>query len=134
MAGKEQLVSLIPVRDMNRAIKFYTKMLGGKMGYRGQGDMKDSWASVSLHGHDLWLIEPEARESRKLAYTVFLVKDLKAYVTGLVAKGVKFQKAEKNTPQTKIEGPIARDVWGASAVFKDSEGNVLMAWQNDPPM
>jgi hypothetical protein len=36
--------------------------------------------------------------------------------------------------ETKVEGPIAYESFGASAFFKDSEGNLLMVWQNNPPM
>ena len=30
---------------------------------------------------------------------------------------------------TKVDGPIAYEEFGASAFFKDSEGNLLMLWQ-----
>lgn len=134
MAGKARLVTLMPIRNMNRAIKFYTKALGGRLLYRGQGDMKDAWASVKLADAEVWLLIPEKREKRSLAYSTLLVPNIKRAVSQFQRNGVKFSRPEKMTPETRIEGPIAYDSFGASALFKDSEGNLLMVWQNLPPM
>ncbi|MCI4337135.1 MAG: VOC family protein [Thermoplasmata archaeon] len=134
MAKGPYMVTLIPIKNMNRAIKFYTKVLGGKLGYRGQGPMKDFWASGTVAGAEVWFVNPGVREKRKLSYQTFVVKDIKQYVAALKARGVKFEKAEKMSKETKIEGPIAWDNFGASAFFKDTEGNLLMTWQNFPPM
>ena len=126
--------TLIPIRDMDRAIKFYTGALGAKLMYRGEGEMKDYWASVKLGREEFWLITPQTREKRTLAYSTFLVKDIKAVVKELKKKGVKFQRAEKMSKESRLEGPIAHESFGSSAFFKDSEGNLLMIWQNIPPM
>ena len=129
-----RFATLIPVRSMGRAIKFYTQALGGKLMYRGEGKMRDYWASVRLGREEFWLITPQTREKRSLAYSTFLVKDIRAVVKELKKKGVKFQPAEKMSKESKLEGPISRESFGASAFFKDSEGNLLMIWQNIPPM
>jgi catechol 2,3-dioxygenase-like lactoylglutathione lyase family enzyme len=134
MATGAQLVTLITIKKMDRAIAFYTKKLGGKVVYRGQGDMKNWWAALKVGGVDVWFVTPEKWEKRKLAYHTLLVKDIRKYVGDLKRKGVKFEKADRMSKETKIEGPIAFDTFGASAMFKDSEGNLLMAWQNFPPM
>lgn len=134
MWSKARLATLIPIRDMNRAIKFYTKVLGAKLQYRGQGEMKDFWASLKLGSEELWLVHPSKREKRTLAYSTFLVKDIRADVDELKGKGVKFQRADKPGKESHVEGPITFESFGASAFFKDSEGNLFMLWQNDPPM
>jgi predicted enzyme related to lactoylglutathione lyase len=134
MFSEAGYATLITVKDMDRAIKFYTKSLGGKLTYRGEGQMKDFWASVKLGREEFWLITPQKQEKRTLAYSTFLVKDIKAVVKELREKGVKFTRAEKMSKETKVQGPIAWDPFGASAFFKDSEGNLLMIWQNIPPM
>src|SRR5215469_8420795 len=134
MAADAKLVTLIPIKKMDRAIKWYTKALGAKLNYRGQGEMEDFWASLSVGGCDVWFVSPEKKEKRKLAYHTLVTADIRKYVGRLKKNGVKFEKAEKMSKQTKIEGPIAFDQFGASAFFKDSEGNLLMAWQNFPPM
>ena len=121
--------TLVPVRDMDRAVKFYTETLGGKLRFRGEGKMKDFWASVKVSRSEFWLVSPQEKEKRTLAYSVFLVKDIKATVEDLKSRGVRFQPAEKTETTTKVEGPIAYDMGGAAAFFKDSEGNLLMLWQ-----
>ncbi len=122
--------TLVPVKNMDRAVKFYTESLGGKLLYRDKGDMKDMWASIKVGKDEFWMIAPEVREKRTLAYSTFVVKDIRAVVKDLKGKGVKFQRAEKMSKETKTEGPIAFEPFGASAFLKDTEGNLLMLWQN----
>jgi catechol 2,3-dioxygenase-like lactoylglutathione lyase family enzyme len=59
MFSKAGYATLLPVKDMDRAIRFYTEALGGKLTYRGEGEMKDFWASVKLGKEAFWLIAPE---------------------------------------------------------------------------
>jgi predicted enzyme related to lactoylglutathione lyase len=134
MPSKTRLVTLIPIRKMNRAVKFYTKTLGGKLAFRGRGSMRDMWASISLFGSDVWLIAPDKRERRTMAYSTLLVGNIKATVKNLQRHGVKFQRAEKMGEQSRVEGSITFEPFGASAFFKDSEGNLMMVWQNFPAM
>lgn len=96
--------------------------------------MKDGFASVKIGGQEIWLITPSKREKRTLAYTMFLVKNIRSEVKLLQAKGVKFDRAQKMGAESRIEGPIAFESFGAGAFFKDSEGNLLGLWQNFPPM
>jgi catechol 2,3-dioxygenase-like lactoylglutathione lyase family enzyme len=133
MAGAK-LATLIPIRNMSRAIKFYTKKLGAKHVYRAPGQMRNFWASLQLGEEVVWLIAPDKREKRALAYHAFLVKNIRGYVRGLQKKGVKFGRPERRSPKTKVEGPIAFEPIGASAFFKDSEGNLMMVWQSGPSM
>lgn len=134
MASKVRLATLSPIRNMDRAIKFYTKKLGAKLDARGRGQMRNMWAGLKLGDHDLWLIAPAKREKRELAYTTFLVSNIKSFTKKLQKNGVKFEKAEAMGEDSRIEGPVTYESFGASAFFKDSEGNLLMVWQNFPPM
>jgi predicted enzyme related to lactoylglutathione lyase len=134
MFSEARLATLIPIRDMDRAIKFYTKALGGKELMRGDGEMKDFWASLKLGTNEVWLITPQKREKRTLAYSTFIVKNIKTAVNELKRKGVKFSRPTKMSPDTRIDGPIAYESVGASAFFKDTEGNLLMIWQSPVPM
>lgn len=127
-----QMATLMPIRNMRRALAFYTKTLGGKLRFRGEGAMKDFWAWVTVGKNDIWLIAPAKREKRTLAYSTFVVKNIRSVVRELKAKGVRFQRPERAGPKTRIEGPIAFEPFGAAAFFTDSEGNVLMIWQNSP--
>jgi catechol 2,3-dioxygenase-like lactoylglutathione lyase family enzyme len=131
MLEKAGFVTFVTVKKMDRAIKFYTDGLGGKLVSRGEGEMKDSWASVKIGKSEFWLIIPSDWEKRELSYSAFIVDDMAAAVADLRKRGVKFNRAEKYDSETKIEGPIARHSWGAEAFFKDSEGNLLMLWQGE---
>jgi len=97
---------------------------------RGMGEMKDSWASVNVGKTEFWLVRPEKHEKRELAYSAFVVKDIKKTVVGLKKKQVKFLPAERMGADSKTDGPISYSPYGAVAIMKDSEGNLLMLWQN----
>jgi predicted enzyme related to lactoylglutathione lyase len=134
MLSKSNCATLMPIKKLKRAIKFYTGTLGGTLVYRGEDEMEDSFAIVKVGAAEFWLITPEKKEKRKLAYFTFIVKNIRAEVKQLQKKGVKFARAERMGPNTKIEGPIALEPWGGAAFFEDSEGNALMLWQNIAPM
>ncbi len=134
MASKTRWVTLVPIRNMNRALTFYTKALGGRMKYRGRGAMRNMWASLDLFGSDVWLIVPQLREKRTLAYSTLLVSSIRTSVSRLQRNGVKFERARQMGEQSRIEGSITYEPFGASAFFKDSEGNLMMVWQNFPAM
>ncbi len=127
-------MTFIPIRNMSRAVKFYTKTVGGKLITRGTGKMKDFWACVRFGKDDVWLIAPQKREKRTLAYCTFVVRNIERFVKGLQEKGVKFQRPDRMSWETKVVGPIAYDPSGAAAFFKDSEGNLMMIWHNHPSM
>lgn len=120
--------TLIAVKNMDRAVKFYTEVLGGRLTGRAKGDMKDFWASVRVAKSDLWLVSPDQKEKRELAYSVFLVDDIGAAVKELKERGVRFTRAEK-MPGGTVDGPVSHDNMGSVAFFKDTEGNLLMLFQ-----
>ena len=99
------------------------------MNTRAEGEMKNSWASVNVGKTEFWLVRPEKHEKRDLAYSAFVVKDIKKTVSGLKKKGLKFLPAERMGADSKIDGPISYSPYGAGAILKDSEGNLLMLWE-----
>jgi catechol 2,3-dioxygenase-like lactoylglutathione lyase family enzyme len=131
MLNKSDFVTMITIKNMDRAIEFYTKKLGGKVQMRADGEMKDMWASLRIGKEEFWLIKPPGRQPKKpdLAYSAFVVKNVKKEVSELQKKGVKFQRAEKMDSTTEIDGAVATDPFGSTAFFNDSEGNLLMLWQ-----
>ena len=130
MLSKSDFATLVPIKNMDRAVKFYTRTLGGSLNMRAKGEMKNYWASVNVGKSEFWLIKPEKREKRELAYSTFIVKDIKKTVEGLRRKGVRFLPAERMGPDTTTDGPISYSPYGAGAFLKDSEGNLLGLWQN----
>ena len=132
MISKSGFATLVSIRDMDRAINFYTKKLGGRLLDRAPGEMKNMWASVKLGRENFWLVRPPGRQTRKpdLAFFTFLVKDIRQEVAELRKKGIRFQKAESMGEGSTVNGPIATDPFGSSAFFNDTEGNLLMLWQS----
>ncbi|HTP53977.1 MAG TPA: VOC family protein [Thermoplasmata archaeon] len=130
MAMRAQMVTLVPIRNMSRGIRFYTKVLGAKVNSRGTGPMKNFWASLQLGGTEFWLVAPSKREKRTLAYTTLVVKNIRSAVKRLARARVKFTRPERMGPETRVEGPIAFESFGAAAFFKDTEGNLWMLWQS----
>jgi catechol 2,3-dioxygenase-like lactoylglutathione lyase family enzyme len=133
MLTKAGFTTLISVKDMRRAVDFYTKKLGGKVQMRGSGDMKDSWTSLKIGREEFWLVKPPGRPVKKpdLAFNAFVVKDLRKEVQDLRKKGVRFQKAEKmEESSTIVDGVISSGPFGSTSFFNDSEGNLMMLWQN----
>jgi len=130
MLSKADFASLVPVKNMDRALRFYTKTLGGSLNMRAQGEMRNSWASVNVGKTEFWLVRPEKHEKRDLAYSAFVVRDIRRTVAGLKKKGVKFLPAQRMGADSKVDGPISYSPYGAGAILKDSEGNLLMLWEN----
>jgi len=130
MVAKTKLIPLVPIKKMNRAVKFYTDKLGAKVVMRGTGSMKEFWSSLSLAGSEIWFVKPSKPEKIKLAYLTLNVPKISPFVKRLQKNGVKFDKADRMSKETRIEGPIAHEAWGSSAYFWDSEGNLWMVWQN----
>ena len=132
MLDKAGFATFVTIKDMDRAIKFYTKTLGGKVKSRAPGEMKNSWASLKIGREEFWLVNPPGKQAKKpdLAFFTFVVKDIQQTVSGLQKKGVKFWKAEKMGEDTKIDGVVATHSFGSTSFFNDSEGNLLMLWQN----
>jgi len=131
MLDKASFATLVVVKNMDRAVNFYTKKLGGKLQMRAEGEMKNMWASIKVGKEDFWMIRPPGPAPKKLdlAYSTFIVKDIKKEVADLRKKGIRFQKGEKMGEDSKVDGPIVTDPFGATAFFNDSEGNLLMLWQ-----
>lgn len=131
MLSKAQFATITPVRNMDRAIEFYTKRLGGKLEMRAPGEWKDVWASIKIGNQSFWL-GPRDPKLKKLdfAFSTFIVKDIEKEVQDLRKRGVRFQRAEKMPDAMKVAGPITYSQFGNSAFFNDSEGNLLMLWQN----
>jgi predicted enzyme related to lactoylglutathione lyase len=130
MLSRASFATMVPIRNMDRAIRFYRKALGGSLNMRAPEDMKNYWASVSVGKSEFWLIRPDKREKRDLAYSTFVVKDIKKTVASLKKKRVRFLPGEKMGSDSRVEGPIVYSPYGAGAMFRDSEGNLFMLWQN----
>jgi predicted enzyme related to lactoylglutathione lyase len=105
----------ISVSDQDRALDFYTKKLGFMILTDQKFNEEQRWIELGISGAQtgLVLFTPEGHESRIGTFTgiSFLCDDVQKTYEEYVAKGVEFKAPPKVEP------------WGASAVFKDPDGN-----------
>lgn len=108
----------IPVRDQDRALEFYTKVLGFTVVTDQEFDGKQRWIEVKPPKGEtgVALFTPQGQEDRigTFVNTSLACDDVEKTYRELKAKGVEFP-----TPPTKQH-------WGMFAVMKDSEGNQLV--------
>jgi len=108
----------IPVRDQDRALKFYTEILGFRLLTDQQFSESQRWIELSIPGADtgISLFTPEGHEDRVGTFvnTSWEVDNVDKTYAELQGKGVEFA------------GPPQKQPWGTFAVMKDSEGNQIV--------
>jgi catechol 2,3-dioxygenase-like lactoylglutathione lyase family enzyme len=105
----------VPVSDQQRALDFYTKVLGFRVITDQPFDDEQRWIELGVgrSGTGIALFTPKGHEDRIGTFTgiSFVADDVMATSRELAAKGVRF-----------TQEPAAAD-WGTSAVFADPDGN-----------
>jgi catechol 2,3-dioxygenase-like lactoylglutathione lyase family enzyme len=105
----------VPVSDQDRALEFYTNVLGFRVVTDQPFSPTQRWIELGVGRSTtgVTLFTPPGYENRIGTYTgiSFTSDDVMATWKELVAKGVKFTK-----------DPV-QAAWGTSAVFVDPDGN-----------
>ena len=105
----------IPVRDQDRALRFYTEKLGFRILTDQEFSNTQRWIELSIPGAEtgLVLFTPEGHEDRigTFVNTSWEVDSIDRTYEDLLARGVEFA------------GPPEKQPWGSFAIMKDSEGN-----------
>jgi predicted enzyme related to lactoylglutathione lyase len=106
----------IPVKDQDKALKFYTTALGfGIVTDQPMGPGQQRWLELRIPGAEtkVVLFTPDGHEDRIGTFQgiSFMTDDVEKTYTELKKKGVEFS-----------EGPTKQE-WGTYAVFKDVDGN-----------
>jgi predicted enzyme related to lactoylglutathione lyase len=108
----------IPVRDQDRALKFYTEKLGFRILTDQQFSETQRWIELSIPGADtgIVLFTPEGHADRVGTFvnTSWEVDNIEKTYSELLGKGVEFA----GTPQ--------KQPWGTFVMMKDSEGNQIV--------
>lgn len=105
----------VPVKDQSRALEFYTTRIGLKV-FTDQTIGSMRWIELQIPGAETMLVlhlEPDAIAGEKPA-VAFLADNVQATYDELRAKGVEFTQ------------PPKKEHWGEHAIFKDSEGNLIL--------
>ena len=105
----------VPVRDQDRALRFFTEQVGFQIATDQQFSETQRWIELRIPGADtrIVLFTPKGHEDRIGTFTglSFVTDDVIATYKELSARGVEF------TGEPKVEQ------WGSSAIFKDPDGN-----------
>lgn len=118
MLGRSGIVAIVPVSDVEAAVRFYGEVLGFELQAR-RDDLPENREAEFKAGQGTLLVY-ESVGAGKSRHTIagFQVDDLDAVVAGLRERGVDFE--EYDLPQMKTEGGIA------------AVGDVRVAWCRDP--
>lgn len=105
----------IPVKDQDRALRFYTEKLGMKISTDQPMGDGQRWIELRIGGAEtgVVLFTPKGHEDRVGTFFngSFACDDVQKTYDALGARGVEFT------------GPPQKQPWGTFATFKDSEGN-----------
>jgi catechol 2,3-dioxygenase-like lactoylglutathione lyase family enzyme len=122
MLGNRDLLTTLPVRDIERAKTFYEEKLGLTPFFEDPGAVHYRCGSTYL---DLYPTQSAGQAGHTLA--CWIVDDVDRVVEELRGRGVVFE--EYDFPGLKTVNGIADLPTERSAWFKDSEGNILAVAQ-----
>ncbi|MBX7101352.1 MAG: VOC family protein [Myxococcaceae bacterium] len=108
----------VPVRDQDKALAFWTKQVGFQVATDRPMGGGQRWIELRIPGGQtgLALFTPPGHEARVGTFQglSFTVDDVEATYETLRERGVEFTQPPKKEP------------WGASAIFKDPDGNTFV--------
>lgn len=118
MLGPAELIAFVPSADLDRARTFYEDVLGFAV------EDVSPYACV-LRSGEVMLRVTKVEELVPQAFTVlgWKVSDIRGVVTGLVAKGVAFERFDGMDQDA--DGVWTTPGGDGVAWFKDPDGNVL---------
>ncbi len=112
-----KLIIDIKVVDLNRAVRFYTEVLGLKCRIQNT-----DWAGIQVGDAEIHLYT----NGGVAGHVEFYVDDIDSEVSKLTDKGVIFQSGMNKPSAIDVDiNNITTFPWGRTAFFKDSEGNEL---------
>ena len=114
-----EVTCILPVKDMERARRFYDQALG----LQPLGDKPDGKFVYRCGGTEIALFpKPEGTQARHTALS-FRVDDIAAAIALLESRGVRF--ADYDLPGLQTVGHVCVLGSEKAAWFEDTEGNIL---------
>jgi predicted enzyme related to lactoylglutathione lyase len=124
MLNRAPVMTMLPVKEMERAREFYVN----KLGLEPEGLAADGKFIVQANGTRFGLIpKPEGTKAEHTAVG-FEVDDLEAEIKALKARGVKFH--DYDYPNFKTVDHMIVLGTDRAAWFSDTEGNILCLHQD----
>jgi catechol 2,3-dioxygenase-like lactoylglutathione lyase family enzyme len=125
------LFASIPANDIERAKRWYQE----KLGLTPAMDLGPAGQLYRSGGVQWLLYETPNAGTAKHTLGGWVIPDIDESMKELRANGVVFEEYDLPDIDLKTENGVARDpTGGASAWFKDSEGNILAVTQMPPGM
>jgi len=119
MLQQSAIYAYVPVSNLERARAFYEQTLGFTPHRVQPGGVSYSCAD----GTAFFLYPSQGAGTSKASQAFWAVKDVRAEVDALRAKGVTFE--EYDNPHFRTVNGIATGGEAMTAWFKDTEGNIL---------
>ena len=124
MLGNAPVTTMLPVKDLNRARRFYED----KLGLEPLGSSPDGKFKYSCGGALLALFpKPEGTRAEHTAVS-FQVKNIESEIAELQSRGVTFE--DYDFPDLKTVDHVCVLGSEKAAWFKDTEGNYLCIHQD----
>ena len=117
------VIPYIPVSDLARARKFYSEKLGLEPKAENNGGL-----TYECGGAPIFMYVSGGAGTSKASQAFWSVKDLRAEMTELRARGLKFEHYD--LPGMEMKDDIAEGGGALAAWFIDSEGNTMALIQN----
>ncbi len=118
MLGDSDVAATIPTKDLSKAKKFYSDVLGLKQ------DKEDPGGVVFKSGNcAVYVYETEFAGTNKATTAAWIYKDIDGLVKDLKTKGLTLEHYD--IPGSKLDGDVhvmgeLKAIW-----FKDPDGNIL---------
>ncbi|HEU4449299.1 MAG TPA: VOC family protein [Gaiellaceae bacterium] len=123
MLGEAGIVAVVPVSDVEAAIRFYGETLGLELQERRDDLPENREAEFRAGGGTLLVYESVGAGKSRHTVAGFRVADLDAVVARLRERGVELE--DYDLPQMKTEGGIATLGDVRAAWCRDPDGNLL---------
>ena len=123
MLEQARVVAIVPVSDVEAAIRFYGETLGLKLRERRSDLPENREAEFEAGEGTLLVYESVGAGQSRHTVAGFRVDDIDEVVAGLRERGVAFE--EYDLPDLKTEGGIAAVGDVRAAWCKDPDGNIL---------
>jgi catechol 2,3-dioxygenase-like lactoylglutathione lyase family enzyme len=123
MLGRAEIAAIVPVSDVEAAVRFYGDTLGLEVVARREDLPENPEAEFRAGNGALLVYRSTGAGQARHTVAGFRVDDLDAVVAGLRERGVVFE--EYDLPDLKTEGGIATVAGVRAAWFKDPDGNIL---------
>jgi predicted enzyme related to lactoylglutathione lyase len=123
MLKDSPIIPYIPVSDLARARKFYSEKVGLEPKAENNGGL-----TYECGGTEVFMYVSGGAGISKASQAFWAVKDLKAEVAELRARGLTFEQYDM--PGMKMQDGIVESGGALAAWFKDSEGNIMALIQS----